>query len=166
MGGSRRWAMANRGVFSLTVLVMVLFFLASHYDNSLFLLHFLEAVIYGVILLLLFYGIEEWAYPMAFLSPLLWTILTGLSGTLTMGVRSLWQAVSFQQVTFGAQGVVAGLIFVAGLLLIIASGRAFCREIYGRPGIASAVVGSVVVVAVYYAVVLWAWLQLLSPAGS
>jgi hypothetical protein len=98
--------MANRGVFTLATVMMVLFFLASHYDNSLFLLHFLEAVIYAVILILLFYGLDEWAYVMSFLTPLLWTILTALTGTLFLGLSSLWDAVTFQEVAFGGRGLV------------------------------------------------------------
>lgn len=158
--------MANRGVFTLATVMMVLFFLASHYDNTLFLLHFLEAVIYAVILILLFYGLDEWAYVMSFLTPLLWTILTGLSGTLFLGLSSLWSVVTFQEVLFGGRGVVAGLIFVAGLALMVVSGRAFWREVYGRPGLRTAVWGSIAAVVVYYAVVILVWLRLLQPAAG
>lgn len=158
--------MANRGVFTLATVMMVLFFLASHYDNPLFLLHFLEAVIYAVILILLFYGMEEWAYVMSFLTPVLWAILTGLTGTLSLGLSSLWSAVTFQELTFGARGLVAGLIFLAGLALMVVSGRAFWRQIYGRPGLRSAVWGSIVAVVVYYAVLILVWLRLLQPAAG
>jgi hypothetical protein len=157
--------MAHRGVFALATIMMVLFFLASHYDNPLFLLHFLEAVMYAVILILLFYGLEEWAYVMSILTPAVWTVLTLLSGTLAVGLIELGRLVTFQEV-YSGRGVVVGIIFLVGLVLIVVSARAFWRQVWGRPGIMPAVVGSVVAVAAYYAVVIWVWLRLLEPAGS
>lgn len=158
--------MANRGVFTLATVMMVLFFLASHFDNYFFLLHFLEAVIYAVVLILLFYGLEEWAYGISFLTPIFWAILTWLNGTLPQGLGALWSAATFAETPLVGRHVVAGLIFVAGLTLVVVSGRAFLREVYGRPGIRGAVWGSIGAVVVYYVVVILVWLRLLQPVSS
>lgn len=156
--------MANRGVFTLATIMMVLFFLASHFDNYFFPLHFLETVIYAVILLLLFYGIEEWAYVMGFLSPLLWMILTLLSGTLLAGLAGLARVVTLQPAE-NPKAVVAGLVFVAGLALMVVSARAFSHEVWGRPEARRVLAGASLAVVAYYAVVLLTWLRLVQPVG-
>jgi len=154
--------MANRSVFTLAAIVMLLFFLASHVDNYFFLLHFLEAVIYAVILLLLFYGLEDWAYVLGFLTPLVWMVLTILSGTLLAGLRALGALVAMGPVD-DVLGLVTGLIFLAALALLVVSARAYKREVWGRPGALRVFVGAAVAVMVYYAAVLFTLYRMVLP---
>ena len=86
--------MINRVVFTLATAMMLLFFLVSNFDRYFFTLHFLESLIYLVMLLLLFYGLEDWAYVMGVVAPLVWIALTLLSGTSLSGLQALGQAVS------------------------------------------------------------------------
>ncbi len=156
--------MANRGVFTLAAIVMVLFFLASHFDNYFFLLHFLEAVIYAVILLLLFYGLEDWAYVLGFLTPLLWMVLSILSGTLLAGFRALGSLVTFRPVD-DVIGLMTGFIFLAALALLVVSARAYKREVWGRPGALRVFAGAAVAVVIYHAAVIFTLYRMVLPTG-
>jgi hypothetical protein len=156
--------MANRALFTLATIMMVLFFLASQYDNFFFPMHFLEAVIYAVLLLLLYYGLEDWAYVMGFLTPLLWIILTLLSGTLLGGLEALGQITTLQVVQ-NPKAVVAGLVFVTSVALIVVSWRAFYREVWGKPGALGTTVGAAVVVVAYYAMLGVVLYRMVTPVG-
>lgn len=154
--------MVNRAVFSLTAVMAVLFFLASHYDNYFFLLHFLETAIYLTVLLLFFYGIEEWGYSMAFLAPLMWIVLAILGGTLQGGLAALGEVVRFQPVESPAR-LVNGLVFLAGIALSATSGRILWKEIRGRTGALWAFVGSFLVTGAFYAIVVFTLIRMVQP---
>ena len=156
--------MPNRTVFTLASILMVLFFLVSNYDRYFFMLHFLESLIYLVIVLLLFYCLEDWAYVVGFVTPLLWIVLTLLNGTLVSGLRALGRLVSFQPVT-SALDVLSGLIFATGLGLMLASGWAFRREVWGRPGALRMFLWAMLIVWVYYAVLIAALYRMVKPGA-
>ena len=140
--------MGSRSVFTLSAIMMVLFFLASNYDRYFFMVHFLEALIYILILMLLFYRLEEWAYVIGFLAPLFWAVLTFLSGTLLHGFRAMAQLLRLQKVDDPLDAVIA-LLLVAGLALAATSARAFRRQVWGSPGALRPVLGGIAVVAAY-----------------
>ena len=156
--------MGHRTVFTLSMLMMVLFFLLSNFDRYFFTLHFLESVIYLVILLLLFYGLEDWAYVIGFVTPLFWIMLSFLQGTLLAGVRALALAASFQGVR-NPIDLVSGLLFLAGLGLMVASGRAFRREVWGTRGALRTAVLATAVVGAYYAVLIGTLFRMSRPTG-
>ena len=56
--------MGEKTIFTLSAVLMVLFFWLSNYDRFFFAVHFLQASFYLILLLLLYYGLEEWAYVM------------------------------------------------------------------------------------------------------
>lgn len=154
--------MTNRTVFMLAALLMMLFFLASNYDRFFFVFHFLEALIYVVVLLLLFYRLDDWAYVIGFLTPLFWIGMTFLSGTLLTGLGALLRLFTFRPID-DPLGLVGGLVFLAGIALMVVCARSFRREVWGRRGALRTVVGSVVVVGVYYAVLVTTLLRMASP---
>lgn len=156
--------MVNRAIFTLAAVVSVLFFLASHFDTFFFLLHFLEAIIYLVILLLLFYGEEEWGYALGFLAPLVWIVLALMGGSLLGGLAALGRLVTFQPVESPAR-LVNGLLLLAGLALSGTSGRIFWREVWGRPGARWALLGALLVTGLFYAIVTLTLLRMVQPAG-
>lgn len=154
--------MANRTVFTLATAMMLLFFLVSNFDRFFFTVHFLESLIYLVILLLLFYGLEDWAYVVGFVTPLVWMVLTLLSGTSLMGLRALGQAAVSFSIPNPAD-FLSGVIMVVGLVLMVASARAFRREVWGARGaLRTALLGSGLV-GVYYAVLIFALLRQATP---
>lgn len=74
--------MANKTVFALATVMLVLSFLVSHFERFFFTLNFLESLIYLAILLLLFYGLEEWAYAVGIAAPVFWMALAWAGGLL------------------------------------------------------------------------------------
>lgn len=154
----------NRTVFTLATVMILLFFLLTNYDRFFFAVHFLEATIYLVVLLLLFYGIEDWAYGIGTLAPLFWIVLALLSGPLHLGLRALGKLVTFQGVE-NPVNFLSGLIFLGALALTISCGRSFYRNIWGTQGAWRTALLSVVVVGVYYAVLVAALLRLARPAS-
>jgi hypothetical protein len=62
---------------------MLCFFILSNLEPQFFLLHFYQAIFYLIIILMLFYMEDRWAYAMGILAPSVWLILafsTGLLG--------------------------------------------------------------------------------------
>lgn len=156
--------MSHRTVFALATLQMILFFLVSNYDRYFFTLHFLGSLIYILMLLLLFYDLDEWAYVMGFVAPLFWIVLTLLSGTLQASLRGLWHLVS-APTTANTLDILGGLVLLVGVALMVACAWAFRREVWGMPGALRIVIGSVLVVGVYYAVLIWALYRMASPGA-
>jgi len=156
--------MINRVVFTLATAMMLLFFLVSNFDRYFFTLHFLESLIYLVMLLLLFYGLEDWAYVMGVVAPLVWIALTLLSGTSLSALQALGQAVSFQGVRSPVD-LLGGTALMVGIALMAACARAFRREVWGTKGALRTVVLASLIVGVYYAVLVYAMLRQASPGG-
>ena len=156
--------MTHRLVFTLATVMMLLFFLVSNFDRYFFTLHFLESLIYLVMLLLLFYDLEDWAYVMGVVAPLYWIILTLLSGTSLAGLRALGRAVSLQGVTSPVD-LLGGVALVVGIALMAASAGSFRREVWGTKGALRTVVLASLFVGVYYAVLVYAMLRQASPGG-
>ncbi len=154
----------NRTVFALATVMMLLFFVLSNYDHFFFSLHFLEALIYIVVLLLLFYGVEDWAYVIGVVAPLFWIVLTLLSGASVPGLRALWRLVSLQGVQ-NPVNFLSGLILLAALGLIVVSARSFHRDIWGRRGALRTAVLATVVVGIYYGVVVATLFHLARPTS-
>ncbi|MFQ5927740.1 MAG: hypothetical protein ACE5MH_09950 [Terriglobia bacterium] len=155
--------MVNRPVFLLATIIMLLFFLVSHYDAFFFPLHFLQSAIYLLILLLLFYGQDDWAYVMGVMAPLFWVVLTLVTGILSGGINALGRLLTFQSITSPVD-MVTGLILLFALGLIGASAWAFLREVWGRPRALRTVLWSLVLVWVYYAVLIAVLFHMARPA--
>lgn len=156
--------MVNRAVFTLATLMMLLFFLVSNFDRFFFTLHFLESLIYLVMLLLLFYGLEDWAYVMGVVAPLLWIVLALLSGTALMGVRALAGAVTLKPIQAPTE-LITGVILILAIALMMASGHAFRREVWGTKGALRTVVLATLLVGLYYAALVYALIRQASPGG-
>lgn len=156
--------MTHRLVFTLATVMMLLFFLVSNFDRYFFTLHFLESLIYLVMLLLLFYDLEDWAYVMGVVAPFYWIVLTLLSGTSVSGLRALGRAVTFQGMAAPVD-LLGGTALVVGIALMVASARSFRREVWGMPGALRTAVLASIFVGVYYAVLVYTLLRQASPAG-
>jgi hypothetical protein len=154
--------MTNKAVFTLAAILVVLFFWLSNYDRFFFLAHFLQAGFYLVVLLLLFYGLEEYAYVMAVVAPLFWIVLAALAGIVTSGFQGLGRLVSGGALERPVE-TVAGFILLGSLALIAVSAAAYKREVWGAPGALRSAVTALVVVGGYYLVLLYAYIRIASP---
>src|SRR5713226_3186808 len=81
--GPRKDAMtAHRGIATLASALLICFLLLSHFEPEFFLLHLYQSLIYLVIVLLLFYFEDRWAYMIGILAPAVWLLLNYATGEL------------------------------------------------------------------------------------
>lgn len=155
--------MANRTVFGLAASMGVLSFLVSHYDQYFFTLHFLEALIYLVILLLMFYRLEEWAYVIGIASPVFWILLAGLGGVFGENLGEFARAM-----TGGESPVrfIGGVMFFVSLGLLVASTRAFFRTVWGTPPAKRILLVGFALVAGFYGSLVYALYQMSAVSGG
>ena len=146
--------MAHRGIATLAVAAIVSFFLLSKFDPQFFLLHVYESVIYMVLLFLLMYEEDEWAFVVGMAAPAAWLLLitaTNLGGIL----RQVGVVVPFQTPDYPAN-LIGALCRVMSVLMF---GACFYRWRQERWGFRHAwrTIGAVAaIVAVYYGtLVLW-----------
>ncbi len=71
--------MAHRGIATLAVAAIASFLALSRFDPQFFLLHVYESCIYMVLLFLLKYEEEEWAYVLGIAAPAAWILLISAS---------------------------------------------------------------------------------------
>ena len=71
--------MRHRGIAGLAVAAIVSFVLLSQFDPQFSLLHIYESAIYMVLIFLLYYEQEEWAYVLGVAAPAAWLVLISAS---------------------------------------------------------------------------------------
>lgn len=143
---------ANKPVAATAALMMGLFLLAAWKDTFFFTLHFVESLIYLVIILLLFYLEDRFGYILGLLVPLGWIILGYIFGILHMRLFE-----------FGFVGALRGVIVLSGILLMVLCWRALQREIVGTPYLRSTVLVGAAVTATYYGVLFLLYRRLVQP---
>lgn len=153
---------SNKPVVTVAGGMMVLFLLAAWQETQFFLLHFFESVIYLIIILLFFYLEDRFGYILGLLVPAVWIILNTATGFVQIGLRELWQTLSFRGVT-NPLGLVGGLILLTGILLMLLSLHALRREIAGTPYMRSTVVVGLVITAAYYGILIYWFSRSIQP---
>ncbi|HXE74675.1 MAG TPA: hypothetical protein VNN18_03420 [Candidatus Xenobia bacterium] len=154
--------MGEKTIFTLAAVLMALYFWLSNFDRFYFGMHFVQAAFYLIVLLLLYYGLEEWAYVMAIVAPLLWLVEAWLLGILGAGLRGLGGLAAGQ----GFQNpvdVVGGLVFLVSLALMVVSAALFKRDIWGRPGVLRSTIGAILVVGLYNAALAYIYYRISTP---
>ena len=157
--------MANRTVFGLAAAMGALSFLVARYDQFFFTLHFLESLIYLVILLLMFYRLEEWAYVFGMAAPVFWLLFAGAAGMLSGNVAEFGKALIGSGINSPVRVVGGVMIFVA-LGLLVASVRAFKKVVWGTPeAVRILAIGTGIVVA-FYVSIAYALLQMATASAG
>jgi len=159
--------MAHKGIATLASALVMCFFLLSRFDSQFFLLHFYEALIYLVIVLMLFYFHERWAYMLGMVAPAGWLVLLFTTGGLNEFWVRLTQGMHGESIKGAAPAAIGALISILSVAMIFSSGYRWRREFSGLKQGASTFLVSLGIVSAYYAVlVLWFWkaaTQSLSP---
>jgi len=147
----------NRGIASLALALAVCFLFLSNYDPQFFLFHFYESMIYLVIVLMLFYFEDRWAYMLGILAPAGWLLLEFASG----GLGEFMQQIAR---VFGAEAPSYAATFLGAIISVLSVAMiAYCaywwkREFSGLKKGLSTFLVSLGIVAVYYGLmVLWFW---------
>jgi hypothetical protein len=147
--------MVHRGVATVASALVVCFLLLSHFDAQFFLFHFYESLIYLVIVLMLFYFEDRWAYMMGMVAPAVWLILTVVWSGLPGVAQQI--LIAFQP---GHAFLPSALLTFAALtlsvVLIVWCAFRWRREFAGLKKGWSTFLVSFGVIAVYYALmVVW-----------
>lgn len=153
--------MIHRGLATLSGALMLCFLLLTAFETQFFLLHFYQSLIYLIIILMLFYFEDHWAYALGILAPAAWLVLNFGTGLL---------ASAFQQVPGELQRLFGGLtphngvaaltviITVLAVVMIASCWARWKREFMGVKKESTVLLGGVAIVAVYYAVLIyWFW---------
>lgn len=146
----------NRVVATLALLMALLFAGVTFSQSEFLLLHIYEGAIYVVIVVLLSFGREEWAYPLGLIVPLVWIVLNFLTGQLGAGAVQLGMLIGRGEVT-NITSLLAAAITAVGLALAAASLYYYRKEIHGSPtqGAHNFVLGAIISLAFYTVLVLW-----------
>jgi len=153
--------MVHRGIASLSGALMVCFLLLSYFEPSFFLLHLYQSLIYLIIILMLFYFEDHWAYMLGMMAPAAWLLLTygvgKLGGVLAHLARLLHVATPYE-VKADAVTLLAVLTAVLSVVMIISCAYRWKREYAGMGRGWRTFATSLLIVVVYYGVlVLWFW---------
>jgi hypothetical protein len=146
----------NRVVAGLAILMAILFASVSFDEPEFLLLHCYEGGIYIVIVAMLYYGREEWAYPLGMILPLVWIVLSYSTGRLSAGVVQVGMLVGRREVS-NLTSLLAVALTLAGLALIVASAYYYRKEIHGSPSGGPKNFGLAALIAVAYYAVLVLW---------
>jgi hypothetical protein len=136
---------------------VICFLLLSHLEPQFFLLHFYQTIIYMAILIMLFFMEDRWAYMIGIVAPAAWLLLVFSTGLLGGAARQVWRLTRGQspnnEVSF-----VAAISTLLAVAMIVLCGRHWKREYSGLGKALSTFAVSLGVVAVYYAIlVIWFW---------
>lgn len=160
--------MVHKGIATLAAALALCFFLLSHFDSQFFLLHFYEALIYLVIVLMLFYFHERWAYMLGIVAPAGWLVLLLITGGLEEFWTRLTQGMQGKSIENVLPAAIGAFISVLSIAMIIFCGYRWRREFAGlRQGMSTFLV-SLGIMSAYYAVLVvwfWKWATLSLPHG-
>ncbi|HUJ39878.1 MAG TPA: hypothetical protein VLW54_04980 [Candidatus Acidoferrales bacterium] len=155
--------MRHRGIATLAVAAIVACLLLSRYDPQFSLLHIYESAIYMVLLFLLNYEEEEWAYVLGVSAPAVWLALVSASN-LNGILRQTERVVHLQAPDYPANLIGAAAMVISLLML----GTCVYRWRQARWGFRHAwrTVGVIAVMVVAYYGVLVAWYSKLVMASG
>lgn len=149
--------MAHRGIATLSAGLMLCFLLLSHFDPQFFLIHFYESLIYVVIVLMLFYWEDRWAYTLGVVAPASWLFLTFVARGFGEFIRQ-FAGLFRSDVAADPTGFLGGVISVLSVALIVNCAYRWKKEFAGLKKGARTFAVSFGVVAAYYAVMIaWFW---------
>ena len=146
----------NRVVAALAVLMALLFASTSFEEPEFLLLHTYEASVYIVLVAFLYFGREEWAYPLGMILPAAWIVLNYATGRISFGARQVGMLVGRHEVT-NVTGLLALGITIAGLAMIVVNAYYYHKEIHGSPSAGPHNFGLAAIIAVAYYAVLVLW---------
>ena len=148
----------HRGLATLSGTLMMCFLLLSQADMNFFHLQLLQSAIYLVVILMLFYFEDQWAYMVGMIAPAVWLVLAFGLGTLGGGVREVGRLVS-GRTRIDQIGVLDFVTAGFCVLMIVFSARRWRREYAGGgKGLATCLV-TLAGVGIYYAILIYVYWQ-------
>jgi len=152
--------MVHRGIATQAGLLMFCYILLSHFEPSFFLFHLYQSLIFLVIILMLFYFEDHFAYMLGMLAPAASLLIMVGTGMLPAGLRQVWYLVSppypgHKADPISSMAIVTG---VCAVLMIIFCAYRWKREFAGGGKGLSTFLISLGIVVVYYGIlIVWFW---------
>ncbi|MGB7435266.1 MAG: hypothetical protein WBR26_23865 [Candidatus Acidiferrum sp.] len=148
---------AYRDIATVSALQILCFVFLTHLEPDFFMFHLYQTIIYEVILLLLFYTEDRWAYMIGILAPAAWLLLAFESGVLGAALRQLFRLTRTGSIS-NQVSLVAAITAMLSVLMIIFCVYRWKRHYSGLGKTLSTFLISLVVVVVYYGIlVIWFW---------
>jgi hypothetical protein len=145
--------MVHRGIATLAGLLMFSFLVLSSLEPQFFLLHLYQSLIYLVIILMLFYLEDHWAYMLGMLAPAVWLLLAFATGIIRSAFGAWYNLPEMIRLGINNQiSLTAGVTCVLCVLMIIFCFRHWRREFAGEGKGLSTFLISLAIVVVYYAI--------------
>lgn len=149
--------MMHRNIATLSGALMLCFLLLTFYEPQFFGLHFYQSLIYLIIILMLFYFEDRWAYAFGILTPATWLVLTFMTGLLGGALRQAGRLMHAQTAS-NAVSLIAGIIAVLSVAMIATCAYYWKREFAGQGmGWSTFLPSTAIVLAYYGLLVFWFW---------
>ena len=141
--------MVHRGIATLSGALMACYLLLGHFEPEFFLLHFYESLIYLMIVLMLFYFDDRWAYAFCMFAPPTWFLLTFSTGMLISRLSAP---------TPGPIRLLTMFTLLLGIAMVASSFYRWRREFSGMgKNVVTFTVSLFVVLAYYGTLAWWYW---------
>ena len=146
-----------RDIGTLAGVQLVCFLLLTHLEPAFFLVHLYQSILYIAILVMLFYMEDRWAYMIGMLASLVWLGMAYATGILGSAFRQIGELGS-ANATSSAVGFIALLTALIAVLMVAFCARHWNKEYAGLGKGRSTFLVSLGIVAVYYAIlIVWFW---------
>ncbi len=157
--------MVHRGIATLAGLMMLCYILLSHFDPDFFLMHLYQSLIYLVIILMLFYFEDHFAYMLGMLAPGASLLMMFALGLISAGVRQVWWIFSppFAEHKADPVALMAAVTAVMALLMIGFCAYRWKREFAGVGKRLSTFLISLGVVVVYDGLLIYWFTRSIGP---
>jgi hypothetical protein len=153
--------MVHRGIATIAGGMVFCFMVLAQLDTQFFFLHFYESLMYLVIILMLFYFEDHWAYMLGMLTPAGWILLNLANWQLVLAFRQIPQYFR-ADVEPSGPGLVTVLTAFVSVLMIVFCWRHWKREFSGLGKGAKTFWISLAIVVAYYGILLF-WFSRLFP---
>lgn len=143
--------MVHRGIAALSGLLMLCFLLFTNFEPEFFALHFYQSVVYLVILLMLFFLEDRWAYMFGIVAPAFWLFISYSTGLVIARLTSAPGPVRW----------LTGVVILLSLLMIAFNVRRWRREFTGMGQGWSTFLITFAILGAYYGILMYLyWEQL------
>jgi len=158
--------MVHRWIATLAGALMLSFLLLSGLEPEFFFLHFYQSLIWLVIILMLFYLEDRYAYMLGIVAASIWLVLNYASGILGGAAHQLGRLM-YAQKPNNTVSLMGGISAVLCVAMIIVCAYRWKREFSGLGKGTTTFVVSLGIVVVYYAIlVAWFWHVIPAPPAT
>ncbi|MGO9641175.1 MAG: hypothetical protein ACLP1Y_07725 [Candidatus Acidiferrales bacterium] len=155
--------MPHRGIATLAAALMLSFLYLTHLETEFFLLHFYQSLIFLVIILMLFYFEDRYAYMLGMLAPAFWLVMTYATGLLGGAAHQVGRLLEAESVTNGVS-LMAGVIAILSVAMIASCAYRWKREFSGLHKFGKTFAIGLIVVVLYYGILITAfWYSIPKP---